>query len=185
MEHRYWLLTWTTNATRLPGDRRGFVSTVRRPSGERTRHNTPGTPLDRDNPALRRAALDALREPPVLLTASQAHTVLGEIRATARIQRWPLLVAAVMANHVHLVVGLPPPGDTEEALAALGRFKAFGARELNRAYGRRVAWWTQGGSRRVLRSELAVGAGVRYVAEQKGCLALWVEAEWKELLGRL
>jgi hypothetical protein len=31
---RFWLLTWTTYGTWLPGDERGFVSEVRDDSGE-------------------------------------------------------------------------------------------------------------------------------------------------------
>ena len=181
--HRYWLLTWTTYATRLPGDRRGFVSTVRSASGARRRNNTPGTPFDRDLPALRESARRSLRQPPVFLAPEQARVVERELRATSEIRSWALPAGAVMANHVHAVVGLTSPGDTADAARATGRFKAFASRELNRQFERRPTWWTQGGSRRLLRDEAAVGAAIRYVANQYACLALYVDDEWRALLG--
>jgi hypothetical protein len=49
---RYWLLTWTTYGTWLPGDKRGFVSPVRTGAGSERRHNQPGTPYDADMPRL-------------------------------------------------------------------------------------------------------------------------------------
>ncbi len=50
---RYWLLTWTTYATWLPGDPRGFVSNIADEAGKGIRHNVPGTSCDADMPAMR------------------------------------------------------------------------------------------------------------------------------------
>ena len=49
---RYWLLTWTTYGTWLPGDRRGFVGLQRDLQGVPSIHNSPGTPYDADVPRL-------------------------------------------------------------------------------------------------------------------------------------
>ena len=49
-----------------------------------------------------------------------------------------------MANHVHVVVGVPGDPEPERLLAD---FKAWGTRRLNRGWGRREHWWTQGGSK--------------------------------------
>src|SRR5262245_30707795 len=103
---RYWLLTWTTYGTWLPGDARGFVSDVRDGPGPEVRHNTPGTPYDADDDRVRQRALGLLVGRPVWLTAEQARVVAEQFRATARFRGWQLLACAVMANHVHLVVGV-------------------------------------------------------------------------------
>jgi hypothetical protein len=60
---RYWLLTWTTYGTWLPGDQRGSV--------ERS-HNSVGTPWMRPNPALERAARTAMTGKPTFLNVRQA-----------------------------------------------------------------------------------------------------------------
>jgi hypothetical protein len=45
---RFWLLTWTTYGSWLPGDRRGFVGKLRDETGRPIIHNEPGTPCDAD-----------------------------------------------------------------------------------------------------------------------------------------
>jgi hypothetical protein len=69
---RYWLLTWTTYGTWLPGDTRGFVSDVRDGPGPEVRHNVPSTPYDADDPRVRQRALGLLVGQLVWLTAEQA-----------------------------------------------------------------------------------------------------------------
>jgi REP element-mobilizing transposase RayT len=181
VEHAYWLLTWTTYGTRLPGDPRGFVSTVRNGGPRRVRHNTPQTPMARDLPGLRRVAAEQMRERPFLLTRAQANLVAAEFVTTADVQAWPLVAFAVMRNHVHLVVGLPPPGDTHTAADAVRRLKAFSSRKLNEEFGGRARWWTRSGSRRLLPREPAVIAATRYVAHQPGCLVSRVDPDWRRI----
>ncbi len=144
-----------------PGDRRGFVRTVRDGPGSRRRHNTPLTPMDRDIPALDRSARRLLRDDPVRLSAEHARIVGAEFETTAHVQGWSLLIYAIMWNHVHLVVGLPNPGDSAAAADALRRFKAYASKRMNARFGRRERWWTQSGSRRLLPGEPAVVAAVR------------------------
>src|SRR5438270_12088077 len=152
---RYWLLTWTTYGSWLPGDARGFVSNVSNADGASVRHNLPGTDYDADHPGLRRFMEGQLRQPPIVLQVEQASLLLEQFQETARLRHWLLLAAAVMYNHAHVVVGVP--GDPEPD-TLLRDFKSYGSRALNRRWGKPPAgtWWTESGSRRKLPDEGAV-----------------------------
>jgi REP element-mobilizing transposase RayT len=169
---RYWLLTWTTYGTWLPGDARGFVSPVEDGAEGLVIHNVPGTPYDADLPALQRAARLALAGEPILLQAEQAETLMAQFHETAAHRHWLLCAAAIMANHVHVVVGVP--GDPEPA-SLLQSFKSYGSRALNRLYGKPASptWWTESGSRRKLPDESAVRAAMEYVRWQAHPLRVW------------
>ena len=170
---RFWLLTWTTYGTWLPGDARGFVSNVPGPLGPEVRHNLPGTPYDADLPEVRERALDNLVGQPVWLSESQVQLLADQFRETARIRGWQLLALAIMTNHVHLVVGVL--GDPDPA-RLLHDFKSYGTRALKQA-GHRPSgarWWTESGSRRKLPDERAVLAAVEYVRRQERPLVVWV-----------
>jgi len=161
---RYWLLTWTTYGSWLPGDRRGFVSNVPSKSGPSVRHNSPDTPPDADIPWMRTHALGLLESEIVRLTREQAESVCDQFEETAKFRGWELLAGAVMANHIHLVVGVQ--GDPEPD-SLLKDFKSYASRRLNRLFGRRERWWTEGGSKRKLPDETAVHAAVEYVKNQE------------------
>jgi REP element-mobilizing transposase RayT len=169
---RYWFLTWTTYGTWLPGDLRGFVSPVRDGDGPEVRHNIPGTPCDADMPGLVRSAREALKCPPIYLTADQAGVLLRQFQETARYRGWVLLAVAIMANHVHVVVGVP--GDPDPA-DILRDFKGYGSRALNRRWGKPASgtWWTESGSRRRIRDEAGVPGTVQYVRDQPYQLSSW------------
>jgi REP element-mobilizing transposase RayT len=169
---RYWLLTWTTYGTWLPGDRRGFVSNVADNEGRGVRFNQPGTPCVKDVRPLRTFAAQDVEV--VWLTGEQAQTVTGQFRETAAHRGWGLLAAAVMRNHVHLVVGVPGDPEPENLMRD---FKSYGSRALSLAFGRRDRWWTQSGSKRKLPDEPAVVAAVRYVKNQEHPLVVWVRGE--------
>jgi REP element-mobilizing transposase RayT len=171
---RFWLLTWTTYGTWLPGDRRGFVSEVRDEAGEKVLHNTPGTPCAADLPSLRAYAASIMTEAPVLLELAQAEALAEQLRETAGHRGWRLLALAVMANHVHVVVGVPGDPDPEKLLAD---FKAWGTRRLNDGWGRRGHWWTQGGSRRPKKTAAALRAAIQYVRDQPFALVVWLDPE--------
>ena len=49
--------------------------------------------------------------------------------------RWELLGVAVMAQHIHLVVGVGGDPDPEKII---GDFKSYGSRALNRRWGKPV-----------------------------------------------
>ena len=178
---RYWLLTWTTYGTWLPGDRRGFVSNIADTQGQGVRHNEPGTRCDKDIRGLRSFAQDRLVQEPVYLNAEQATAVVEQFRETANFRKWDLLAAAVMRNHVNLVVGVP--GDPEPE-TLLRDFKSYASRILNRRFGSQERWWTQSGSKRKLKDEPAVIAAVRYVRNQEYPLVIWVPDEQPAHAGR-
>ncbi|MGC1272773.1 MAG: hypothetical protein WBC44_03635 [Planctomycetaceae bacterium] len=66
---RFWLLTWTTYGSWLPGDERGFVSRVKDGDGPRVEHDAFLTPHDIDMPGLKHAACAKLKCPPLFLMA--------------------------------------------------------------------------------------------------------------------
>jgi REP element-mobilizing transposase RayT len=169
---RYWFLTWTTYGTWLPGDARGFVSPVRDGDGPEVLHNVPGTPYDADMPELTQAARCQLKGPPIYLETEQATVLLGQFRETAAYRGWKLLAVAIMANHMHVVVGVPGDPDPSDIL---GDFKSYGSRALNRKWGKPQSgtWWTESGSKRVLCDEAAIREVIKYVREQFRPLLIW------------
>lgn len=110
---RVWLLTWTTYGQWLPGDSRGFVGDVRTSDWEKIINNLPGEPYDTDLPALLRYCREAMTGPPILLNGFHAQSLLEQLHETSEYRGWSLQAAAVMANHVHAVVGVV--GDPEPA----------------------------------------------------------------------
>ena len=166
---RYWFLTWTTYADRLPGDARGFVSNVPTPCGPSARQNIPGRPPTADVPWMRSYSEQLLVSDTVRLTSEQAEAVSEQIEETARYRGWELLASGVMANHVHLIVGVD--GDPEPDVL-LRDFKSYASRRLNTRFGRRERWWTESGSRRKLPDGTAVRQAVQYVKDQEFPLAI-------------
>jgi REP element-mobilizing transposase RayT len=79
-----------------------------------------------------------------------------------------------MANHVHLVIGVPGDPDPTKVL---GDFKAYGSRALTGRWGRPPSgtWWTYAGSKRRLKDEASVFAAVTYIREQEYPLCLRVD----------
>jgi REP element-mobilizing transposase RayT len=170
---RYWLLTWRTYGSWLPGDERGFVDPILDAAGNRVIHNLPGTPIDRDNPHLRRYAREVMRGEPIRLQPEQGEELLNQFQETARHRGWKLLAVAIMANHIHLIVGVP--GDPDPA-TLLRDFKSYGSRRLNRKWGNPMngSWWAESGSRRLLKAEENVQGARRYVLqEQPNPLLTW------------
>jgi REP element-mobilizing transposase RayT len=172
---RYWLLTTTTYGNWLPGDPRGFVSNVRVGAGPEVRHNVPGTRFDADIPLLQHHARSRLRCPPLRLVSEQAEALCQQFQETATHRGWQLLAIAVMANHVHLVIGVPGDPDPDSLLRD---FKAYGSRALNKRWSKPESetWWTESGSKRKLPNETAVLAAIRYVIEQEHPLLVWTAA---------
>jgi hypothetical protein len=136
---RFWLLTSTFYGNWMPGDTRGFVGRVRddRPGDSQTAvrhiHDMPGTPYDADLPGLHRASADLLRCDPIRVTVEQAHALIAQFRETAMYRGWRLLAAVIMANHIHIVTGVPGDPDPTKIL---GDYKAYGSRVLNCRWGK-------------------------------------------------
>lgn len=167
---RWWFLTWTTYGERLSGDPRGSV--LRTPDLQGLRGPER---IDGASPraaALARSARSRMRGPRIRLREPEAELVLASIQSQAEFREWSLAACAVMANHVHVVVGVPgdpPPGDLLRVL------KAYASRDLNLRYGRPASGtrWTQSGSTRLLDGEAQALAAVEYVRNQVNPLALW------------
>ena len=184
---RVWLLSWTAYGEWVPGDPRGFVGRVRdlRPgesSPTRLRHNAPRTEYDRGITGLARRSRERMAYPPVRLSREQADALLTQFAETAAYRRWRLLAAAVMTQHVHLLVGVPDDPDPD---ALLRDFKAYGSRALNRLAGvdAPARWWTKGGSTRKKGDPAAVLDGAAYVRDQERMLAGAVDPEVAEVIG--
>ena len=175
----HWLITSTTYGTWLPGDARGFVSTLIDAQGHRVRHNIPGTPYDADMPPLESAARQALKCPPIRFCREQAERLVEQFQETVAYRGWQLLAAALMANHFHAVVGAEEAVTPETILRDL---KSYGSRALSRKWSTPASgtWWTQGGSKRWLKDEAAVDAAVLYVRRQEFPLVVWLDAAWRE-----
>jgi REP element-mobilizing transposase RayT len=81
-----------------------------------------------------------------------------------------LLAGSIMANHVHLVVGVI--GDPEPS-ELLKTFKSYASRVLNERWPRPASgtWWTSSGSTRKLGDDAAIVVATRYVRDQEFVLA--------------
>jgi REP element-mobilizing transposase RayT len=167
---RYWLLTWTTYGTWLPGDVRGSVANLIGENQQMQRHNRLGEPYAPSQPGLVAHVKRRMTQPAVWLTSEQAEAVLAQFLETVRHRQWRVCAAAVMANHVHVVMGVDGDPDPERLI---GDLKAYATRRLNKW--RRQRWWTESGSRRKLPHDQSVLAAVRYTARQQGCLALYLD----------
>ena len=162
---RYWLLTWTTYGTWLPGDDRGSVVDSRP-----HRQNIPGSPYLSPQLDIHQRARTVQAGPSVYLSAEQAAVALTQFHETATYRGWFLHAAAVMRNHVHLVVGVP--GDPEPE-TLLRDFKSYASRAINTRWPKPASgtWWTASGSTRKLSD---VPAAVQYVRDQEYPLVVWV-----------
>lgn len=174
--HRIWFLTWTTYGTWLPGDERGFVSPRFDGKPIPRRHNAVGEPYDAARPGLRRLAERNLVGSPVVLMRVQAAVIRGQFGETAGHRGWRVLAGAIMACHVHLVVGVP---DDPNPSALLRDFKSYASRALNELHTRPegVAWWTEQGSKRKVDDWDNLETLLRYVREQPNALEVWEEGD--------
>ena len=170
---RYWLLTWTTYGTWLPGDERGSVKRVRTGVEPRELQNKLDTPYVAHAPLLERSARERGADP-IRLTAAQSKCLWRQFQETAAHRKWHIFAVAIMPNHVHVVVGVK--GDPDPAIV-LKAFKSYGSRALNQEWPKpqNGTWWTESGSRRKLPDNSAVTRAVEYVAEQRSPLLVWVD----------
>lgn len=177
---RFWFLTWTLYGNWLPGDERGSVTTIREGLGPRHRQNLADQPEPVLALGLKRSAAELLAGEPIRLDRDQADCVVSQFRETAEYRGWRILAAAVMANHVHLVVGVP--GDPEPDVL-LRDLKSYASRALNRRWGKPGSgtWWTESGSKRKLATEEAVRAKIEYVRNQEYPLVIWIDEGGTEL----
>ena len=179
---RYWFVTWTTYANWLPGDARGFVSNVPTPFGSSAQQNVPDTPPESDIPWMREYSRGLLVSEPIRLALAQAEAVCDQFEETTAHRGWELLSGGVMANHVHLVVGVGGDPDPD---VLLRDFKSYASRRLNRQFGRRERWWTEGGSTRKLPDDVAVHRAVNYVRDRDFPLVIRVYLDDEQVRWRV
>jgi len=137
---RHWLISSTTYGTWLPGDERGFVSTVENAPGPRVRHYQFGAPYDADMPNLRESARGLLKCSPILLDLAKAELIGPQFQETATYRNWEMHAFSIMTNHFHIVVSA---GDEVASASMLRDFKSYASQVLNRQYGKTVSetWW--------------------------------------------
>ncbi len=171
---RCWFFTWTTYGQWLPGDLRGSVTRVREPlRRHRFEHDTRQEPRDPSIPGLYQSAKNLLVGPPVRLNLNHATALLEQFHETVAVRRWLLIAAAIMANHIHAIVGVP--GDPEPS-DVLGDLKSYGSRRLNQSFVRPESgtWWTESGSKKKLADEMSLKDTVEYVRTQEFPLLIWI-----------
>ena len=103
-----------------------------------------------------------MRQAPYRLDLNAAQTVLKAVREVCVVRDWQLMAAHVRSTHVHCVVG-----GIAQPNRVVADFKAYASRTLNRAEGYRKRWAREG-STRSLRTNAAIQAAVRYVADGQG-----------------
>jgi len=114
-----------------------------------------------------------MRGPAIWLSQAQADQTLLELKCTAGYRHWRLHAAAVMANHVHVVLGAPDEVTANKLMQIL---KSYASRNLNHEFGKPSSetWWTSSGSKRKLPSAKAVHSAMQYVRKQHRPLAMYV-----------
>ena len=179
---RYWLLSWTTYGSRLPGDDRGFVGNVRDIDGNHVTHNIPGTPYDAGMPGLVAYVRKQMNGPPVTLDKCDADSLILQYQETAKVRKWELCAASVMYNHTHVVIGVPGDPDPQKLLETL---KSWATRALTklRLLPPNGSFWTAKGSKRKLGDEQAICNAVVYVVrKQPNPLAVYYAPCWQSVL---
>jgi REP element-mobilizing transposase RayT len=167
-------ITWTCYGTWLPGDTRGHVSnTLQYADVALPKQNVPETEYSTGDDFTNKTTKALQKYPSVFLTQEQAGTVANNLIDAARKRDWRILRAAVMNNHLHLVI-VDCPDDGPEVRRIL---KGNTQNALSQTQGHAGRWWTTGGSNRYLHLEEAIRATIKYVAEQKGKLAEIVDME--------
>jgi REP element-mobilizing transposase RayT len=187
----HYLLTNTFYGNWLPGDPRGFVSSVRdRREGEaksntRKEHDQYGTEYDKHLTGLYLSAKRNLKCDPILLTIDHAEILFKQLLETSQYRQWPILALAIMVDHIHVVIQVPDDANKDKVL---GDLKAYGTRSLNKAYGKPPSdtWWTHKGSMRRKYDEQAIRNAILYTLRQENPLILWacdaVKAEYREFI---
>lgn len=171
----WWLVSWTTHATWLPGDERGYCTWRKKeyvPPPKRYAKSGEPTYQALDHVAVRNRA-KAISGPAVYLSAAQMRMALDAIvQETAEIDVVPAIIA-LGPWHVHWLCHF---GKLEIRPVA-GRVKAAATRELNAHGFQGKRPWTKGCNMRSKRTRLEYRTAYKYVRDHRkqGCLIY----EWK------
>lgn len=160
-------ITWTTYGTWLPGDPRGYVSRTLTPTSEYLpKENLPQTPYRKDEPLTRSTARSRQKWPTVWLNQDQALIVAQTLIKSCQDRNWFIPQAAVMANHIHVIVMNCPP----EGPAIRRILKGTTQAALSKKDGTTLTWWTTGGSDRYKNDDRAIEVAIVYVRNQEHML---------------
>jgi REP element-mobilizing transposase RayT len=166
------LITWTCYGTWLPGDRRGYVSNTRRSDGTYEReHNIPGTPITADHALTRERADANQKHATATLDRERAIVAADAIVDACAARHWHVVRAALMWNHVHVIV-MQCPDNGPEVRRIL---KGVSQNAICKHDGKPRRWWTAKGSDRYLHGERAILTAAQYVADQPNPLAEIIE----------
>ena len=172
----FWLLTWTTYGSWLPGDTRGAIGIFHDQDKTLNEHNRFGTPPADPSDALRKFAQGQMTGDEQRLGIEQARVLLTQFHCTSAIRKWRTLAVSIMANHIHIVVNVhsDPEPDT-----ILRDFKSYGSGALNVQWGKPKSgtWWTESGSKRKLASDVSVNNAIGYCVDQEFPLLIWTKGK--------
>jgi REP element-mobilizing transposase RayT len=158
-------LTWTTYGTWLRGDRRGYVGrTLLSGQAVAPKRHQFGTPYDADHGRTYNYDANAMKGAPVHLTPAQASRVAEALREGCDRAGYALLAAAVMDDHVHVLVAAHPDGKRE----MMRRLKNVSAVRLTQTFGRPGSSSTQ---ERGVPTEGAHSTGTHAAAKAAGSTA--------------
>jgi len=161
-------LTWTCYGNWLPGDARGYVSnTLQNDRTYREKENVPQSAYTADNPDTLERSRRLMEDSPVRLTAKQSRIVVDTLIQAAAKRGWHIGRAAVMSNHVHVVIWNCPNNGPDVRRVLKGVTQAA----LSDHHGSSRRWWTAGGSDRYKNDSEAVHAALEYVMNQEWKLA--------------
>jgi REP element-mobilizing transposase RayT len=158
------LITWTCYGTWLPGDSRGYVSNTLKDAHQyEPKQNETGTPHTKDDPGTYQRAKSLQKQETVWLTPEQAVIVAETLIDAAKKRSWRIPRAAIMRNHVHVVVQHCPNDGSAVRRILKGTTQAA----LSDHAGQPRTWWTTGGSDRYKNDESAIETAINYVANQE------------------
>ncbi len=166
----WWLVSWTTYATWLPGDERGYCTwRGRQYIPPPKRYAKPGEPTYQasDHVVLHELAQE-ISEEPVYFSPEQMEAALAVI--VAEIAQIPIVPAIISLGrwHVHWLCHF----GTLRIRPTVGRLKAAATRELNAGGFQGKRPWTKGCNMRSKPTRRACRNAYRYVRDHKdqGCL---------------
>jgi hypothetical protein len=135
--------TWTCYGNWLPGDPRGYVANTLQGDGTyRKNENVPHSAYAADHPEMLERARRLMKDTPVNLDREQAHIVAEALIKAASARGWHIGRAAVMGNHVHVVIWNCP----NDGPAVRRVLKGVTQAALSDHRGESHRWWTAGGS---------------------------------------
>ncbi|QDT39570.1 hypothetical protein [Stratiformator vulcanicus] len=130
MTGKWWLVTWSTYGTWLPGDPRGFQTWRKReyvPPPERYAKHNEKTYEARRYEDLHYSAEQMMAAEPVYLEENEQQIVVAAVYDESSSMELQPSVIAVMSDHTHLLAKF----GSLEIRKAVGRLKAAATRQLH------------------------------------------------------